>query len=186
LTWTLTARPGRFTPPGWSRFAFGGAPSSGRSATHTTREGRTDEQGRHTLALTLQPCAQPVVVSAEASAQDVNRQTFAGETSLLVHPAAVYVGLRPGARWVRAGEPLRLEVAAVDLEGAAVPGREVRLAFERLSWEWKGGDVRERVLERAARRVTTRAEPVEVRLDAPTGGSWRAGTPAAGAEGRRR
>ena len=42
---------------------------------------------------------------AEARVMDVNNQAWAATTSLLVHPAELYVGLRSDATFVEQGDP---------------------------------------------------------------------------------
>ena len=50
---------------------------------------------------------------------DVNRQAWAAATSLLVHPAELYVGLRSERTFVERGQPLEIEVIVTDLDGDA-------------------------------------------------------------------
>ena len=74
-----------------------------------TYTGSTDAAGVHALDLrvgTLDADVEglPVTVRANAALQDVNRQTIAGTTDLLVHPADLYVGLGGGTH-VRAAGP---------------------------------------------------------------------------------
>ena len=56
----------------------------------------------------------------EAEVQDVSRQAVAGRASVLVHPAAYYVGLGASATFAKAGETLAVPVIA-----AAPPGNRL-------------------------------------------------------------
>ncbi|MBK7706900.1 MAG: hypothetical protein IPJ30_14325 [Acidobacteria bacterium] len=51
----------------------------------------------------------PYTVSASVSVQDVNRQTWASSTSLLVHPADLYVGIKSARNFVQKGEKMAVE-----------------------------------------------------------------------------
>ena len=59
-------------------------------------QGITADDGCHRLGISTTPGSElrPWSVSAEATVEDVNRQAWTASTSLLVHPSALYVGLR--------------------------------------------------------------------------------------------
>ena len=65
------------------------------------------------------------MVSANASVTDVNRQSFASNLELLVHPSTLYVGIRSTRQYVREGEPIDVEAIVTDIDGKAVAGRTV-------------------------------------------------------------
>lgn len=69
----------------------------------------------------------PYLCSVSVAAQDVSLQEVGAETSFVVHPGAVYVGLR--AEEPVAGEPLVVEAVAVDLKlrRTALDGVELRI-----------------------------------------------------------
>ena len=48
---------------------------------------------------------------------DVNRQAWTSQTNLLVHPAALYVGLRSDRMFVEREDPLEIEAVVTDLDG---------------------------------------------------------------------
>ena len=49
-------------------------------------------------------------VLAEATVMDVNRQAWSSTTSLLVHPAHLYVGLRSPQYFVERGTPIDIDL----------------------------------------------------------------------------
>ncbi len=67
--------------------------------------GLTDASGNHYLRLDFEAAEtlRPHSVLAEATVMDVNRQAWAATTSLLVHPADLYVGLRSERTFVERG-----------------------------------------------------------------------------------
>ena len=62
--------------------------------------------------------------------QDVNRQTWAANTSLLVHPASVYVGIKTPRTFVQKGEKMEIESIVSDLDGKLVTGT---IRFEKMT-----------------------------------------------------
>ena len=75
-------------------------------------------------------------VTIEATVTDVNRQTVAGSSTALVHPAAFYIATKPRTEsWFwRAGEAQSLAVRAVRPDGAAESGVRVRGTLVRREW----------------------------------------------------
>jgi alpha-2-macroglobulin len=75
------------------------------------------------------------LVSLEADVTDLSRQTIAGSTSAIVHPADFYVGLRSGDDlFVKASEALHPEVIAVDPKGARVASVPVTVELVQRKW----------------------------------------------------
>ncbi|RME20730.1 MAG: hypothetical protein D6798_19785, partial [Deltaproteobacteria bacterium] len=98
--------------------------------------GTTDATGAHHVDIRLSAMErpQPVRLEAQAVVTDVNRQAWAASTSLLVHPAEVYVGLRTAHPFYEAGRPVRVEAVAVDIDGHPVAGRPIRLRWWTTRW----------------------------------------------------
>lgn len=197
VTWTATASPTSYTPPGRSEFTFGkwvpwwsyggfdevtpfrrggfsGRP--GRQANLSqTFTGQTDPTGVHRLHLDFDGVkpARPYTVSAQAAVQDVNRQTWAANTSVLVHPSARYVGLKSKRTFVEKGKPLTLEAIVCDIDGKAEAGQEIQLRASRSEWEWVKGryqsvekEVKEWTVRSGEKAVTAEFLPKE-------GGQWK-------------
>src|SRR5207248_3180417 len=83
--------------------------------------------GPHSLRidfLSVEP-PRPSTVTAEASVMDVNRQQWTATTSMLVHPADLYVGVRSPRTFVQKGEPLIVQAIACDLDGKLIAGRSI-------------------------------------------------------------
>jgi uncharacterized protein YfaS (alpha-2-macroglobulin family) len=152
--WQVTTSSTTFAPPNWSQFSFGEVkpywlddiglgqfgpigfsrggiepccfPQPDEKAARYT--GRTDTTGTHYLQLNFdgQKPDLPVMVSANASVTDVNRQSFASNLELLVHPSTLYVGIRSTRQFVRARSLLH------DHRGPGrVPVRERRVGRHR-------------------------------------------------------
>lgn len=179
VDWRVRSTPTSFSPPGWEGYSFGSWTPWWEGGIDTlvpdnsiTQEARTDSEGKSQLKvdfLSVDP-PHPHTLRAEASIQDVNRQTWTSETSVLVHPAALYVGLKSDTTFVQKGQPLKVSVVVTDLDGKAVVGKPVKLRSYRQQWGSQG-----QLLEADAHEHTlnSAATPVAFELPAKEGGTYR-------------
>ncbi|MBV8858151.1 MAG: hypothetical protein JOZ02_14565 [Acidobacteria bacterium] len=147
VNWRVTATPTTYTPPNRGDYTFGrwvpwwdysGFNARGGAGENVqTFKGKTDASGKHTLRLDFDSVnpPQPSSVRAEATVTDVNRQAWTSNTTMLVHPSDLYVGLRSERLFVQEGEPLVVGTVVTDLDGKLVPGREVRMRAALLEWK---------------------------------------------------
>ncbi len=159
--WTVTATPTNYTPPNRDDFTFGtwtpwwyfrgdmdyGRPGYGGAS--QTFKGVTDASGKHLLKVDFESVKppRPYAISASAAVQDVNRQTWAGRTSLLVHPASVYIGIRTPRTFVQKGENINIEAVITDLDGKFVTGRESEIKAVLKDWRFDKGQWKEETLD---------------------------------------
>ncbi|MFP5578586.1 MAG: alpha-2-macroglobulin family protein [Acidimicrobiia bacterium] len=200
ITWQVTTSATTYSPPNWPAFTFGVAPPpwlesefadlGGRGyagempgaccmppqeTESFTYDARTDAGGRHVLQVDFagQKPDEPIFVTANAAVEDVNRQAFASTVDVLVHPAALYVGLRAERNFVRQGEPLVVDAIVTDIDGAAVAGRQVTVTAARVVEELRGGEVVETDVDTQECVVGSEAEAVDCEFDTPQGGRYR-------------
>ena len=156
-TWTVSATPTNYTPPNREDYTFGiwmpwwrsydlgrfGRPRRGGGETKEF-EGVTDADGRHILKIDLDSAEppRPYSMNASVAVEDVNRQTWSGSASLLVHPAELYVGIKTPRTFVNKGENIFVDSVVTDLDGKLVPGKEIKISatlkdnrFERGEWK---------------------------------------------------
>lgn len=189
-TWQVTSTPGTYSPPNWPDFTFGtwqpwwfyydfvgpGPDSGGKTETFT---GKTDASGTHFLGLDFDQQGdpannpRPLSVVAQATVMDVNRQAWSSSTSLLVHPADLYVGLRSDRYFVERGTPLKVDFIVTDLDGKAVAGRPVEVRAARLEWKIRKGVWQEEEVEVQKCNLDSAAEPQTCKFETPIGGSYR-------------
>ncbi|HYO90460.1 MAG TPA: alpha-2-macroglobulin family protein, partial [Pyrinomonadaceae bacterium] len=181
VRWRVTSRPTQYTPPNRSDFIFGTwIPwwiSHNEEGEQNAQEfnSRTDAAGKHNLRIdfdSVKP-ARPSSVVAQASVTDVNRQTWTSSSTMLVHPADLYVGLKSDRTFVQKGEPLNVQTIVTDLDGKAVAGREIRLRAVLLDWEYSNGEWKQ--VEKNGQECTVRsaAEPVKCTFQTKEGGAYR-------------
>ncbi len=207
VTWRVGQTKGTYSPPGWPDFTFGiwmpwweggivrsvtgrvigPEPVGAASQMIETFTGRTDASGVHLLRIDF-PAAlvppQPIVVRAEASVMDVNRQAWNASTSLLVHPAELYVGIRSERLFVQRDQPLKIEAIVTDLDGKPIPGVQIAMRAARLDWQYKAGQWQEVETIVQPCTVTSAREPVTCTFETPEGGTYRIVATVADSKGR--
>jgi hypothetical protein len=202
VTWTVTSSPGYYRPPNWDAFIFGfwvpwwgdygeisaraGYPGAKNAPTSQTYEGQTDAAGAHHLAIDLESVnpPRPMTLRAEASVMDVNRQAWAASASLLVHPAAVYVGVRSQRVFVERGQPIELDTIVTDLDGNPVVGRPVTVRVVRLRWQYTKGSWSQQEVDEQVCNLTSAKDPQPCSFATSEGGTYRVTALVADAQGR--
>ncbi len=192
VTWQVTSSPSNYSPPNWPDFTFGtwqpwwwggefngpmigpGGPVGPDQSKAETFSGKTDASGTHYLnldfALTGDP--KPVSIVAEATVMDVNRQAWTGTTTLLVHPADLYVGLRSDRYFVQKGVPIQIELIVTDLDGKAKAGQPVDVRAVRLDYRFVNGTWQTIEVDAQTCAQNSAATPVACTFQTPTGGTY--------------
>ena len=182
VNWRVTSTPGQFTPPNRSDFTFGKwipwwiSYNNRGDESHTeTFAGRTDASGKHNLRIDFDSVNPPRAsnVTAEASVTDVNRQTWTASTSMLVHPADLYVGIRSQRNFVQKGEPIVVESIVTDLDGKAIPNRDIKLRAVLLDWVYKNGQWKQEELNPQDCSIKSTMEAVKCTFTSTEGGTYR-------------
>ena len=201
VDWWVVTRPTSYSPPGWSDFTFGawipwwergfsdrgfidrgfsddigfGGPGFEPESSAESFSGTTDSTGSHFLRMDFAGDGEgrPTTVSATASVTDVNRQTWSSTTDLLVHAGELYVGVRATRPFVKAGDPLPVEVIVTDIDGAAVPGRTADVVAERVRSDYVDGEWTDVVIDSEPCAVTSGDERVECTFAMANGGRYR-------------
>ncbi|HET9912653.1 MAG TPA: Ig-like domain-containing protein [Anaerolineales bacterium] len=190
-TWQVSTSPGNYSPPNWPDFTFGTwrpwwfyydeiyppyPYNSGAQA--DTFTGKTDASGTHYLGLDLVPQGdptkdpQPQSVVAQATVMDVNRQAWSSTTTLLVHPADLYIGLRTQRYFVARGTPLKVDFIVTDLDGNAVADRPVEIRAGRMEWKNRKGTWVEEEVDVQTCTLVSKLEPETCTFETSLGGSY--------------
>ncbi len=199
VTWQVSSNPSQYSPPNWPGFTFGEwtpwwlyggrmmmekaysapaveyRPGAYGGGTVETFTGKTDANGEHYLKLDFDKNGEPKPVSivAQATVMDVNRQAWTGTTTLLVHPADLYVGLRSQRLFVDRGQPLKVDFIVTDLDGRAVPDRPVEVRLARLDWKYVDGEWKEVEADVQICQQGSTKEPLTCTFDTPLGGTYK-------------
>ncbi|MDD9972066.1 MAG: Ig-like domain-containing protein [Myxococcales bacterium] len=182
VSWTASANTASYRPPNRDDYSFG--EFSPRWWWHASRDEhrtqeeltlKTDSRGESHLGVHFQALnpAKPMRVTVEGTVQDVNNQSWSARDELLVHPAAVYVGLKSAQRFVRQGEPIDVDALVVDLDGHPVAGREVELRMSRRVHSYRLGQAKTEGLDPITCKVTPAQEPARCTFTPELGGNYR-------------
>ena len=191
VTWQVSASETSFTPPNRDDFVFGdyhpwwgwrswweedgeGGGRSWHPPVSKGFAGKTDALGSHVLHLDFLSAkpARPMSVSANATVMDVNRQAWSSSTTLLVHPASDYIGLKSAKPFVTKGTPIELSVIGVDLDGKAAIGRPMEVSSARLDWTYEHGKYVKKELDAQTCTLTSAADAGKCSFNTPDGGSY--------------
>ncbi len=124
----------------------------------------------------------------EGDVEDVSRQHIANRSSMVVHPAPWYIGVRRPAYFADAAAGTSVDVVAVDLNGHAVAGVPVTVTVNRVQWNSvrhaEGGgfynwDTEEVRVPAGTWTVTSADTPVHVAIPVPEGGFYEVAATAA-------
>ena len=195
VAWNVTAEPGHFTPPNRSDYTFGTwepwwpmmhGIHGGGGGKSKSMPAQTDAAGTHHLRIDFDAVQPPraTSVTASASVTDVNRQAWSASSTLLVHPAAHYVGLKAPRMFVQEGEALPVDAIVTDLDGKAMTGRPIAMRAVRIDWRQVAGEEVEEELDPEECKVSSGAEAVRCTFHPKAGGQHRITATITDAQGR--
>ncbi len=179
--WNVSSRLTTYTPPNRDDFIFGtfipwwkefrvsyGQPFSQNLV------GTTDENGDHRINLELISAnpARPYTVQAQAEVMDVNRQTIASKTTLLVHPSTLYVGIRTPKTFVKPKEKLKIETITTDIDGKAVANKTVSIVAELYDWKTAGSNWQKVLIDTQTCQITSTETVASCEILAKQGGTF--------------
>jgi len=97
----------------------------------------TDANGQAiiTLAETRAPSRRPMTITVEGQVWDESGQVISGRTSVLAHPADVYVGLRTDRYFGREGSPVNVDLIAVTPQSQPLAGQKIDVKVVEIRWE---------------------------------------------------
>ncbi len=190
VTWEVKTTPANYDPPNWPDFVFGewqpwwniqpmDFPGPDGNTQTETFTGKTGADGTHYLRLDFNQLGKPeqnprpMSITAQATVMDVNRQAWASSTSLLVHPADLYIGLRSQRYFVERGTPLKVDFIVTDLDGNPLAGQPALITAARLEWKLRDGVWTEEPVDTQECSQLSALQPQTCSFDTPVGGSYR-------------
>jgi uncharacterized protein YfaS (alpha-2-macroglobulin family) len=183
VNWVVRATPTNYTPPNRGDFTFGtwvpwwrgyGDYENSGNASVQTFKGLTDAAGKHVLKIDFESVnpPRPYAISANASVQDVNRQTWASNTNLLVHPSSFYVGLKIPRYFVNKGENINVESIVSDIDGNLIGNRDVEIKAVLKDWTFDKGTWKEEVLDEQNCSIKSASDAQKCVFPAKQGGRY--------------
>ncbi len=174
VNWKIDSQYTHYSPPGWRDYQFSGNSPFVKPQDHAriyqnckqTLVATSDSRGISSLNLRVNKLSvpMPVLCNCEATVNDLNRQTWSSQTSLVIHPADVYIGLRKLRNFVVKGDDMDIDVIATDIDGKVVEDKFIELTLKRKDQD-KGTYV-----EVEKRKVVSGDKPVRVTVKPTSGG----------------
>ena len=182
VNWTVRAVPTNYTPPNRGDFIFGkwipwwyfGDRSDYANQTVQNFKGITDASGKHVLKIDFESVKppRPYAVTASGAVQDVNRQTWSASTSLLVHPADLYVGVKSARNFVQKGEKMIVESIVTNIDGELVAGRDAEIKAVLKDWVFDKGSWIEKTIDEQICNIKSSTEVQKCEFIAKQGGRY--------------
>ena len=187
--WRWTRSPVYSAPPavaeafGGDRWIFVGEPEHHVTTTEVAaRDAKLTAAGELAIELSTNVDAGlPYSYTLEADVEDVSRQHIANRSSVLIHPAPWYLGVKRFDRLVERKNGLATEIVAVSPAGRVVDGVDVEVTLTQIQWtsvrraEGNGfytWDVERKESQAGSWTVKTGTEPVPVKIPIPAGGCY--------------
>jgi uncharacterized protein YfaS (alpha-2-macroglobulin family) len=82
----------------------------------------------------------PELLTIEAEVTDLARRTQSGASTVLVHPAEFYLGIKMSQSFVKAPGPVPVELVALTSDGKRLDGKRVKLELLERRWTWTRED----------------------------------------------
>ncbi len=123
----------------------------------------------------------PYFYTLEGDIEDVSRQHIANRTSVVVHPAPWYIGVRQPPYFTEQQNGLKTELVAVGLNGTAVAGVKIDVTLTQVQWtsarraEGNGfytWDTERKDVPAGSWHVTSADQPVPLDIPLPAGGYY--------------
>ena len=206
--------PGRPAAWTWTRFATSAAPQAVRDALEDgdrwefvgeverraeekpvmSRETKTARTGEIAVDLpTKLDAGVPYVYTLEADVEDVSRQHIANRSSVTVHPAEWYIGVRRPNYFLDQKAGLETELVAVSPAGQVVTGVPIEVKLTQVQWnsvrraEGNGfytWETQKKLVPAGSWTVTSAGAPVPLKAPLPAGGYFELEATAREASGR--
>jgi uncharacterized protein YfaS (alpha-2-macroglobulin family) len=192
--WTVTATPTNYTPPNRGDYTFGtwipwwhmrsydfdgevsyrGGYNPGGAGVTQNFKGVTDASGKHLLKIDFESVnpPRPYSITAAAAVQDVNRQTWSSSTGLLVHPSALYVGLKIPRYFVQKGENIEVETIVSDIDGKLIAGRDAEIKALLKDWVFDKGTWQEQTIDEQTCQIKSTEKAENCKFVAKAGGRY--------------
>jgi hypothetical protein len=182
VNWNVRGTPTNYTPPNRWDFTFGKwipwwryyEGYDGGNAVYQNFKGVTGGDGKHRLKMdfvSVNP-PRPYSIVAEGTVTDVNRQAWTSSTTLLVHPSEVYVGIRTPRTFTDKGKPIIIEAIVTDIDGNALPDRDVTIKAVLKDWSFDKGQWKQETVDEQTCNLKSTNDVIKCEMIAKAGGVY--------------
>ena len=151
VTWAAHSSPTFFRAEAYEGYSFSEYRRSDVDPRRARGSAKTDEAGSAEIDVpsVLETGEGTQLFTISTTVTDQSAQAVAGSTTVTVHPAAWYAGIRTDSYVATAGEPVTVRLVTVDTAGRAAPDRPVTVRIVEREWittleKTEGGDYRYR------------------------------------------
>ena len=141
VRWYAQTRPAVLRVAGYEDFTFWDRANANRFGYYrneslANEETTTDSSGKSRLDVIGEfgEGRETTELTIGATVTDTSGQAITDSTSVTVHPANWYVGIRPESRLGTAGEPTTIHLVSVDFRGRPAPERPVAVRLHKREW----------------------------------------------------
>ncbi|MDE3111361.1 MAG: Ig-like domain-containing protein [Chloroflexota bacterium] len=140
VQWSALGYPYSIQVKGFERYSFSDADAALQSVRHdpfrASGTATTDASGVATFSVpaTLPPGGTAQQLTISATVTDQNAQAVAGSTTVTVHPASVYAGVRPAQYVAQQGRDAEIDLVTVDTDGKILPSQAVTVQIYDRRW----------------------------------------------------
>ena len=202
VTWDYTASSAfevpseiteRYSSDQWTFIAWDWNDDNYRTRKIAGAEAKLTADGQLTIELDTESDGMPQRYQLEGDVEDVSRQHIANRASVLVHPAAFYVGIKALPYFTPQKTGLKTEIVAVGLDGKPVSGIPVEMTLTQLQWKsvrraegdgFYTWDTERVEIPSGSWTITSAEQPVPLHAALATGGYFRLEAKGTGADGR--
>jgi len=103
-------------------------------------EGQTSSEGILSIELEIPPEDDLRTYTLEVTMTDESGFPVSARTEFNVHPAEYYIGVRPDTWLGQAGNQITFDVLTVDWDSESSPNRNLRAAFQKVTWVREDSD----------------------------------------------
>lgn len=149
VNWFVTGYETSFNYTGSGRYTFGESDYGwwyydyywdyGGNSVYYNGSGTTDANGQYLINVdSVVPSSEtkdPILLTIEANVTDESNQQISGRSTMLLHAANVYVGLRTEQYFGREGQPMNVYSIAVDADSNPLADHPIDLTLVELRWE---------------------------------------------------
>ncbi|MCB9438095.1 MAG: Ig-like domain-containing protein [Anaerolineales bacterium] len=137
VSWSATAAPAGFVYTGNGRYRFYDETTTATTYTVGNGTGRTDADGNYLISSTNTQTNsnRPVRLTVTATVTDESYQSISSSTSVLAHPANIYVGLQSSQYFGRENQPMPIDLIAVTADSTPIADKTITLEVVEIRWE---------------------------------------------------